>query len=280
MSPASVKRRAVALAKGMATAFLLGWSFSRLDLSRALALLGGAQLRYLFIPFATAVVVVGMGALRWQLLLGVLRLRRPSKQVCAETFISNFFNFFLPSKLGGEAVRAYYGVKITGRPGDVVLSIMIDRYVGLIGLMSLPLAVILLRKPTREFHDTVGVVYAAVSAALLVAVFVALLISRGSPTPGSEMPRTRAVDLLQDIRSALRLYSQRTGILLLALGISVAISLGGLGAREWIFVSLFAELGMPQQTALLISLLNLLINTGTGLIGAAVYLGWEYRPTH
>jgi len=315
---ASVKRRAILLAKGIATASLLGWFFFQFDLPETLALLRRVHPGYVFVPFTLAVVVIGMGAMRWRLLLGVLQLRRPFKEICAVTFISNFFNSFLPSKLGGEAVRAYYGVKITGRPGEVVLSILIDRYIGLVGLMSLPLAVILVRRPTGGLQETVGFVYAAVSALLLVAVFMSLLIRSGSLTPSSKTPQTRVVALLQDVKSSLQLYGQHKGVLLQALGISVAIhilaiaiyyalgasfgegkhlldfmyfipmvtlaammpvSLGGLGVREWTFVYLFTELGIPLQTALLISLLNLLVKTGAGLIGAVLYLGWQYRPT-
>ena len=289
---ASVKRRAVLVAKGIATVSLLGWFVSRVDLSETLALLERAHPHYVLVPFCLAVVAVGIGALRWQLLLGVLQLRPPLKEICAVTFISNFFNFFLPSKLGGEAVRAYYGVRIMGRPGEVVLSIVIDRYIGLIGLMSLPLAVMLLQGPGGGFHDAIGAAYAAVSVALLAAAVVGLLIGRGSSASAPERSPSRITALLRDLRGALLLYGRHKRVLLQALGISVAIhilsiavycllgaslgegghfldfyylipmvtlaalmpiSFGGLGVREWTFVYLFTRIGMPQQTALLIS---------------------------
>lgn len=293
------------------TGSLLGWFFVQLDLTKTFALLQTVHLGYILFVFALCVGTIGLLALRWQLLLGALHIRLPFKEVCRITFISNFFHYLFPSKLGGDAVRIFYVVKLTGRPVELILSTLVDRCVGVVALMSVPFVVILILRPTGRLYEVVGLAYALVSAFLLLAIAVGLGVGRGSLSLLSARPGTKLGSLVHSLRSFLHLYTQQKGILLqtfwiatathvlniaiyYSLGVSLGegsrvldffyfvpmvflatllpVSLGGLGVREWTFVYFFTELGMPRHTALSISLLNLLVKIGASLIGAVLYL--------
>lgn len=308
-----------ALAKVVVTATLLGWLFLHLDYANTQDLFQKSYPGDILLVFTFTLLGTGMGALRWQILLGGLQIRVPFKEICAITFISNFFTHLLPTRIGGEAVRLYYVNKLSKRPAEVIFSILIDRYIGVVALMSMPLTVIVIHRPTSRLHEIVGLVYVAVSAFLLLTMALGLMLNRCLTPLGSEKSEdTPWHALLHSPRSFLHLYAGQTGLLLQTLGISVAshllniaiyyhlatslgerncgvldffyfvpmtvlstmlpISLGGHGVREWTFVHLFTELGMPRQTALSISLLALLVKIGTSSIGGVLYLAKGISP--
>ena len=60
------------------------------------------------------------------------------------------------------------------------------------------------------------------------------------------------------------------GVPVVTLVAVVPISLGGIGVSEWAFVQVFADLGMPPDVTLAVSLLNLVARTAGGLIGGAI----------
>lgn len=207
--------------------------------------------------------------------------------------------------------RVYYVSRLTGRRAEVILSILIDRGIGVVGLMSVPWLAVLARRPNGWLAQAVGLVYAAVSGFLVLAIVLGRTLSRHPMPPRATQPEAGWRAHLFRMRGFLHLYAEQKAILLQALGIAIAshilnigiyvglaaalgegrrvldffyfvpmislatllpVSLGGLGIREWTFVSLFTELGVGRQIALAISLLTLLVKVGTSLIGAALYL--------
>lgn len=86
-------------------------------------------------PFLCAVlfqvVTVFFTSMRWRLLMMVqgIVLDRPS--VLRLAFLGEFFNHFLPGALGGDAVKAYYVIRHTGRKGATLVSIFANRFAGL-----------------------------------------------------------------------------------------------------------------------------------------------------
>src|SRR4030095_2213448 len=75
-------------------------------------------------------------AARWQMLLRVQDLRLSFRRVLSLTMIGVFFNFFIPGGTGGDAVKMFYLVKETpGRRGMAILSVVVDRLIGLLALI-------------------------------------------------------------------------------------------------------------------------------------------------
>jgi len=88
----------------------------------------GGLIGYGFVEFISAV--------RWQVLLRVQDIRLSFRRVFALTMIGVFFNFFIPGGTGGDAVKMFYLVKETpGRRGKAILSVVVDRLIGLFALI-------------------------------------------------------------------------------------------------------------------------------------------------
>jgi len=74
--------------------------------------------------------------LRYRLLLGALRLPGTLGQAFAWTMIGSFFDLAMPLSNGGDLVKAYYVARHAGRGRRslAVLSVLLDRVVGLLAL--------------------------------------------------------------------------------------------------------------------------------------------------
>jgi uncharacterized protein (TIRG00374 family) len=128
-------------AKVSLAAALLIWMIisGRLDLSR----LAGTTAHW---PQLLAIVTifyveVYVMAWRWNLLLGAQGLQLSSQQAFSLTMIGCLFNVVIPGTVGGDAIRGYYvGRLAAGRTPEALATILMDRVVGLLGLVALTAA--------------------------------------------------------------------------------------------------------------------------------------------
>jgi len=86
------------------------------------------------LAFGVAYLLV---ALRWQLLLGAQGIGFRLVPLLRLVFIGLLFNNVMPGSLGGDVVKAYYVVKRTPQKAAAVLTIFLDRVLGLLGLATL-----------------------------------------------------------------------------------------------------------------------------------------------
>jgi len=86
-------------------------------------------------------VVAGVviSCFKWQVILRVDGLDCPLSTLVRYYLIGTFFNNFLPTSIGGDAVRAYYITRKCGRPSVGVSSILAERLSGLAILVLLPI---------------------------------------------------------------------------------------------------------------------------------------------
>jgi uncharacterized protein (TIRG00374 family) len=78
-----------------------------------------------------------LSAWRWWLLLRPVRLDVPYLRMVAFYFIGMFFNIFLPTIVGGDAVKAILLTRETGAPARSTMSVFMERNVGLLALLSI-----------------------------------------------------------------------------------------------------------------------------------------------
>jgi hypothetical protein len=263
------------------------------------------------LPFLVALLLflsgVPVRAYRWGSLLWSLGVQVSWGRLVALWFVGSFFNLFLPTGLGGDAVKMYEVSREDGQTAAAISSVIVDRFLGVFVLFSLALLALLGGYQLVSLQ--VRLVVAAVYAVLLV--FVALLVQRTwIESWGRRLGLDRLlgrVKILRELYASIRLYSpaalaRATAASLLfnltlivgnyLLGVAVGIdlslwyyflfvpiisvllmvpSVGGLGIREGAYVFLFGQVtGRDYAVALALAYdLTLVIS---GMIGAIVYL--------
>ncbi len=265
------------------------------------------DLRWLLLAWGLFIVGVVVRAVRWQILLGALGLRRPLGELTLWYFVGGFFNVLLPTGFGGDAVRAAELAQDTGRLGPAVNSVVVDRYLGLMVLLAMGLAAWPLQPgavPAAVFWLTAVLFAGGLLAAWLLrrpwwaewsrrgglparAVQILRLPQLGeavAPYDRSVLLRALAASLLFNllligwnlaIALGLGLHLPLAIFLVFVPLTSVALLLpafGGLGVRELTYVGLFGSIGVPQATALALSLGVYIITVATGLVGGILYL--------
>ncbi|NQU17480.1 MAG: flippase-like domain-containing protein, partial [Candidatus Saganbacteria bacterium] len=87
-----------------------------------------------FILFCLTMIVMVQ---RWNFLIGIFHNKIPFMDLVSVYWIGLFFSLFLPSAIGGDAVKMYKLSKHHGNPIEVSTSVLMDRIVGLTSLSIL-----------------------------------------------------------------------------------------------------------------------------------------------
>ncbi len=114
------------------------WSSGKIDFSQ-LAAISRSPFIIFIIVFGWAFAVVGLGATRWMLLLYGVGIRVNYFRVLQLHLIGLFFNSIIPGAVGGDLMKAIYVIRDQEKSNKTpaMLSILLDRIVGLMGLFTL-----------------------------------------------------------------------------------------------------------------------------------------------
>lgn len=258
-------------------------------------------------------------AWRWRLLLGAVDLDLPLGRTVRLTFIGSFFNNAIPGATGGDVVKAYYAARSTGRGTRSVISVFVDRIVGLVGLAVLAGGVLLLAPGQAGYGPARTVVIGVLGAAVLGLVVLLTPPVRRALGLGRLVRRLPFQTLVAEARAALGLYRDQPLPLLVSLaaslvnhgvaaicvwmlagglgiqGLDVGMALalvpvanlfaaipllpGGWGVGELAFAYLFGQVGIPPTEAVSLSVVYRLSVLAASLPGGALWLFWRGRPT-
>lgn len=97
--------------------------------------LRNADASYLVAAVAVYFLVQTLSAYRWYLLLRPLGIESSFPKILALYYLGMYFNFFLPSAIGGDFFKVYYLHKETGRLSASTASVFLDRDIGMGGLL-------------------------------------------------------------------------------------------------------------------------------------------------
>lgn len=139
MNPRILKIVKYALSLG-----LLTWLITRTDLMSVAKLIVDADQRSLLVALGAYLASVLILAYRWQVLLVARRIQLSLSRATMFYFIGNFFSNFLPTSIGGDAVRAYSAGTDLGQRADAFASVFIERFVGLFAIVTMALVGILM----------------------------------------------------------------------------------------------------------------------------------------
>lgn len=280
----------------------------KLDIQHAVQLLWGMN----WIPFVAALLLFLSGSLvrayRWGVLVWALGVQVRWWRLVELYFVGAFFSMFLPTGVGGDAVKMYELSHNEGKAASAISSVLVDRFLGLFVLFAMALLALL--GGYELVSSQVRLLIAAVFVACLIGV--ALLLQRTwIESWGRRLGLDRLLNrikILRELYESLHLYGpaallRATAasvvwnlILILGyylLGVAVGIdlsawyyflfvpvvsavlmvpSVGGLGVREGTTVLLFRQVGVGESQALALALAYDLTLLANGLLGATLYI--------
>jgi len=298
-----VRKRLLSLLKLAISLGLMLVLFYLFDLSESWAALQQMDVGYFVAAFFLFLLGIVLRAVRWRFLLDALAVPVPLHRLVYLYFIGTFFNTFLPSGFGGDAVKTYELARYTRRISESLGTVLVDRLAGIIvlfaaGLLSLPFAY-------RSLPQAEAILLLVASSGGLIATWVLFQQSLADRVLNLVPARFRGK--LQSFYQAIHTCGTRALWKALAISlifntmlfftnfiIAMALdthipftyfvafmpilslslllpSFGALGTRESAYVLLFGAAGVAEPVAIAMSLTFYLINVLTGLIGGALY---------
>jgi hypothetical protein len=129
------------------TAVLYVAVFYTIDVGKIWTRLQTAHLEWVALGVAAYAGGQWLSAWRWWLLLRPVSLAVPYLRMVAFYFIGMFFNIFLPTIVGGDAVKAILLSRETGAPARATMSVFMERNVGLFALLAIATAAAFVAPP-------------------------------------------------------------------------------------------------------------------------------------
>jgi len=309
------RRLLVLVAKVAVSVGLLALLISQMDPTRFWAYARTASIGWLVAALGLYFVVIALNSWRWGLLLDAQHVSVPGPKLLASYLVATFFNNFLPSNIGGDVIRIKDTAGATGSKTLATTVVLIDRGIGLIGLVlvaalgataitrlsgtaapvwpgflwgALVLAGVVaapaliapervgkLLQPLRVFHpewvdERISRIIDALSRfrerpqalvaclvgavcvqALLVGFYVAITQSMHIPVPAWHLAVIVPVSFVVQM---------------------LPVSLNGFGVREATFAFYFTRLGLPLESAIIVSFVGAVLIMVFSLSGVPVYL--------
>lgn len=109
------------------SAVLLGWVVYSVDCRQVGAALQEMQPSYIVLAVLFIAGAVVVSAIKWQCLLRGYELQISGTQLCNIYWMGLFFNNFLPSSMGGDAVRVTLAGRQTGNTPAAAASVVMER---------------------------------------------------------------------------------------------------------------------------------------------------------
>lgn len=288
------------------SAALLAWLLMRSDLADVLTSLSSVGVGTLLALAAIVAAEIVVAALKWWILLPEIRPARMLRM----TLVGTFYAAVLPGQLAGEAVKAYRLGTAEASAERVAASVLVDKLLGLFGLVPLGLAGALASAggvPDSLWMLLAFVVAAGAGGLLLVrAPWLArmpgavrgprwvgvvaraerffLASARYAARPGlmaasvalglvfHGLAIAAIVVLAPSFGIAIPLMDWLWIFAVVSLAVLLPISVGGLGVREGAFVAALGLLGVPAASALALSLTIFASQLVTAAIGGILEL--------
>jgi len=287
---------------GLLTLVLRRVSWDALDVVEPSRLAFGVMAALLLLLTGQAVA-----ALRWKVLLGP---GSPPWSYLARLYlIGTFFSLFLPTVVGGDAVRAVATAHSTNRTGGAVASVLLDRLFGVaamlaylvIGLLTAPaIAGTMLGRAEWQVPQKLPLMLVLAAGLAAVTTLVArrsarfrAIVQQGwtaiaelSRCPGRAVRALALGFVVQGLYIGLWMFLAGAmrfdlppatffvAVPLVTLGTMLPVSLAGLGLREGAWLLLLRNAGIPEAQIVAYSLLYFAANLLVGVVGGGLLVGW------
>lgn len=290
---------------------LFAWLFRRIDWSQVDSI-RHARVEWLLGALGLMLASNVLGSYQWNRLLRGAGIALPFWKVCSYYHVGLFFNNFLPANVGGDFARVLDAARASGSRATSFSTVLLDRIIGTVTLAGLAVVTSLPAIDHFHLgvvYAGLLVIFAA-SACLLWAIFHPRLLSTveralahiglGRLKPALD----ELADRLQGFRHQRRLFMElfivalvvqvmRIGVHvltaralglgvpaayfflfvpLLAVIVSLPISLNGIGVREAAGIQLFGLVGLSPGAAFSLQFTTYLVAVAVSLIGGVVFL--------
>ncbi len=290
------------------SASLIIFVFSKIDLKNVLNCLKGANISLLVLSLSLHFVGVLLGSSRWKVLLKSYGIDVPQKDLYRLYMIGSFFNTFLPTSVGGDAVRMYKVSSLTDKRAQAVTSVIIERFIGMLILYIISFFSFILY---FGFGEERGLLFTIVILLLASIGFIIFVLSPLSDKIMKIVPSSFLKEKLEKIHYSLKypvrepktLFKVLAYTTLLQINVVIyffiisnaikiklsivyffilipiiltvtmlPITIGGIGLREGGFVFLFSRFGVIPEKALTLSILGYFISLVFAGFGWLVYI--------
>lgn len=164
--PTKLWKRALGWSKWIISAALIAWILTRTDL-RAI---GGALKNVDPLPIAGAFLLIPfgvlIGAVRWRWLLAANGVRASIPFLVGSGCVAAFVRLFLPSTIGGDAVRVYDSWRAGASKSMAFATIGVDRLLGLFALALLAAGAMAFNPHVESIPSARWIAFAAVGGLL------------------------------------------------------------------------------------------------------------------
>ncbi len=193
------------------------------------ATLAAANYLFLIPVLFLSFYMIFITALRWSLLLKVQGIVFSVRHLLCINWIGCFFNNFMPGGTGGDLIKLVYAIR--GAPekkSQILMSIIVDRLIGLIGLFIL-FAVMLLINIREAFSEPatskVVMVAVAIMAGALGVIVIGLWRSLPQKIPliGWVLSKLPLREKLLSLVDAYQIYARHPRVVVEALAISISV---------------------------------------------------------
>jgi glycosyltransferase 2 family protein len=120
---------------------LLYFAFSRVDFQSLVTTFSKTALWLVCIGYLSDQILVLAHVFRWQFILKKLHITTSFRTLLKVNYIGHFFNFFMPTTMGGDVMRYWEISSTTSKKTEIVSSIILERYMGVFSLIFISMLI-------------------------------------------------------------------------------------------------------------------------------------------
>ncbi len=109
----------------------------RVELKSALTIIFQMNQLWFMAALSLNLFIMILLSMRMRLVFEAAGVSVSLKEAVQLTFIGYFFNNFLPTSAGGDAIKAFYGMRLTKKSWESASAVLVDRVIGTYGLFLL-----------------------------------------------------------------------------------------------------------------------------------------------
>lgn len=298
-TPTPKKNRIGLIVRVAVSLGLLTWLGSRVDWQHIAASFRGLRWGWWLTAVGLYVVCQLLCCVRWLWLSRPLGFQQTLSRFSGIYFVGMFFNLFLPTSVGGDAVRAIYLANGSGRKLAALFSVLLDRASGLVVLIGLACTAALLSPVAlpAQLHWMTFALGIVTLVGLLILPFIIridikqpkiraiLAMLRNYPLKPDMVAGITALSIIVQVLNAVLVGCIGIGLSLnvpaiyygvaapmVTLFTLIPISLNGMGLREGAMVLFLTPAGVASADAITLAFLWFLVQSTTSVFGAVPYL--------